>query len=147
MSNESVIVGPQLVRNYIPQRSPMVMVDALLSYSAEEAKTAFMVKPDNVLLEEDCLSEAGLLEHVAQSAALGKGYEFALKNEKPPLGFLGAVKKLKIMQLPKPGQQIETQIILKHVIMNASVVEAKVFVANEMIASCELSIFINPKTS
>ncbi len=135
------------IKNYLPQREPMIMVDSLLAYNDIATRSSFSIERDNVLVEGDCLTEAGILENMAQTAALSKGYEYSLKNESPPLGFLGAVKKFIVHSLPKVDQRIETEMVLKHVVMSASIVEAKVFCDGELLASCELTIFINPKTN
>jgi len=135
------------VHQYIPQREPMVMVDALISHDGTITKSAFTIHEDNVMADRGVFMEAGLLENMAQTAALGKGYEFGEKNEKPPLGFIGAVKNFIVHELPKTGDVLETLVIIKHQVMNASIVNAQVFCKQEEIASCELKIFINPKTN
>lgn len=142
-----MLVNSENIVNYIPQRAPFIMVDSLLSYSSESTRSCFLIKSDNILVDKDQFSEAGLIENMAQTAALSKGYEFSLLNKSTPLGFLGAVKKLLIHRLPKVGEKIETTIFLKHVIMKANIVEAQVLCEKELLASCELSIFIDPKTS
>lgn len=130
---------------YIPQREPMILVHQLLEYSNNYVVSAFDVEENHVLVSNGYLTEAGLLENMAQTAALGKGYEFALKNEKPPLGFIGAVKSFKLERLPKVGARLKTHLELKHEVLNASIVNTKVMENEEEIASCELKIFINPE--
>jgi uncharacterized Fe-S cluster-containing protein len=122
------------------------MVDALISHDELSTKSSFTIHEDNVLVYKDVFMEAGLLENMAQTAALGKGYEFAEKNEKPPLGFIGAVKNFIVHELPKIGDVLETLVIIKHQVMNASIIHAQVFCNQEEIACCELKIFINPET-
>jgi len=135
----------KLVHKYIPQRDPMIMVDALISHDGTITKSSFSIHEDNVLANQGVFMEAGLLENMAQTAALGKGYEFAEKNEKPPLGFIGAVKNFIVHELPKTGDVLETSVIIKHQVMNASIVKAQVFCNQEEVASSELKIFINPE--
>jgi len=130
---------------YIPQREPMVLVHQLLEFSSNDVVSAFEVEENHILVSNGFLTEAGLLENMAQTAALGKGYEFALKNEKPPLGFIGAVKSFTIKRLPKVGAHIKTHLELKHEVLNASIVQTTVVENEEEIASCELKIFINPE--
>ena len=121
------------------------MVEQLISHDKDKTISSFEIMEDNVLLDGTALSEAGLLENMAQTAALSNGYEAFLIGETPPLGFIGAVKNLKIFLLPRIGQKIETNISVKHQVLNASIVEAQVFLEKEMIASCELKIFLNPQ--
>ena len=137
----------KLIHQYIPQREPMMMVDALISHDELSTKSSFTILEDNVLANQGVFIEAGLLENMAQTAALGKGYEFVKKNEKPPLGFIGAVKNFIVYELPNTGDVLETTVIIKHQVMNASIVNAQIFCNQEEVASCELKIFINPETN
>lgn len=140
-----MISGREDIIQYIPQRDPMVLVHQLLEFSENKVVSGFEVEENHILVSNGFLTEAGLLENMAQTAALGKGYEFALKNEKPPLGFIGAVKSFKVARLPKIGSQIKTHLELKHEVLNASIVNTKIMENEEEIASCELKIFINPE--
>lgn len=139
-----MISGREDIIQYIPQRDPMILVHQLLEFSNNHVISGFDVEEAHVLVSNGTLTEAGLLENMAQTAALGKGYEFALKNKKPPLGFIGAVKAFKVSRLPKVGMQIKTHLELKHEVLNASIVSTRVMENSEEIASCELKIFINP---
>ena len=133
------------ISKYIPQREPMMMVDTLISHQENTTKSAFTILADNILVNQACLSEAGLLENMAQTAALGKGFESTENNEKPPIGFIGAVKNLCVLRLPQVDERLETTVVVKHVVLNASIVEARVKSGGEEIASCELKIFLNPE--
>ena len=137
----------KIVHQYIPQREPMMMVDSLISHDGLITKSSFSILKDNILLSNGVFLEAGLLENMAQTAALGKGYESVEKNKKPPLGFIGAVKNFIVHKLPKTNDILETTVIIKHQVMNASIVNAQVYSHHKEIASCELKIFINPETN
>lgn len=140
-----MISGREDIIQYIPQRDPMVLVHQLLEFSNKHVVSGFYVEENHVLVSNGVLTEAGLLENMAQTAALGKGYEFSLKNAQPPLGFIGAVKAFKVSSLPKIGSQIITHLEIKHEVLNASIVNTRVLQNFEEIASCELKIFINPE--
>jgi len=135
----------QYIKKYIPQREPMIMVERLLKHERGETISTFHIEEENVLLEGSFFSEAGLLENMAQTAALGKGYEFVEKNEKPPLGFIGAVKNFEVFDLPPIGSKITTRLQVKHEVLNASVVDAEVSMGETPVARCQLKIFINPQ--
>lgn len=140
-----MVSGLGNIKKYIPQREPMIMVDRLLSHEDRKSVSGFMILGDNVFVDQGLFTEAGLLENMAQTAALSKGYEVTEKGEVPPLGFIGAVKALKVLQLPKVGQVLQTEINIKHEVFNASIVEAQVSCESVVIASCELKIFLNPQ--
>jgi len=121
------------------------MVDELLSHNASFTRSRQLILENNILVFNNKLSEAGILENMAQTAALSKGYELSLIGEQAPIGFIGAVKNLVIKKLPKVNEHIETEIKVKHEILNASIVEAQVLCHGVVIASCELKIFLNPQ--
>ena len=52
----------------------------------------------------------GLIEHMAQTVALYTGYQYFLKNEPAPTGYIGAIKKVEIDQLPKISQELITTV-------------------------------------
>ncbi len=125
----------------IPQKPPFVMVDYLVDFSEGEYKTEFTIQPNHILLNENELSAGGLIENIAQSAAAGSGYQFISQNQAVPLGYIGAVKNIIIHSLPQIGDTIQTEIKTKNKIGNASIVEGKIFLKNQLISSCELTIF------
>jgi predicted hotdog family 3-hydroxylacyl-ACP dehydratase len=131
---------------YIPQREPFVMVGEVVSADEKTVRTKFPIKEDNVLLDDGYLAAAGLVENMAQTAAAGMGYMGKEKGEAPKVGYIGALKNLYVYELPKAGDELETEITFQHQVMNASIVHGKVFVNKKEIAGCELKIFINAHT-
>ena len=124
----------------LPHRPPFVMIDSIRT-EAGKAYARFLIKEDNVLVENGFFSESGLVENMAQAAGAGlpqQGTEGA-----PSLGFIGALKDLKVEQLPAAGEIIETEVSYVHQVMNAHIVQARVTsTAGELLASCELKIFL-----
>jgi hypothetical protein len=59
-----------------------------------------------------------------------------------PIGYIGAIKHLKILKQPLVGDVIETKLDTLHAIGNATVVEGKIYLQKDLIASCELTIFV-----
>ena len=94
----------------IPQRSPIVMVDGLLEVEAERAVTSFTVRSDNYFIDTDgCLAEAGLIEHIAQSASAFVGYKAVEKGaDAPPVGYIGEVKRFECRFRPRTGDRLLT---------------------------------------
>src|SRR5690606_33018105 len=83
---------PEFIKKLIPHREPMVMVDALVYYSAFKAISELTVQGTNIFVEEGYFNETGLIEHMAQTAALHTGYKFYLKKLPVKEGFIGSVK-------------------------------------------------------
>ncbi|MBK7942194.1 MAG: 3-hydroxyacyl-ACP dehydratase [Flavobacteriales bacterium] len=102
-----------------------------------------MVRADNVFAEEGLLLEAGLIEHVAQSTALGTGYAAAGAGEgEPPVGFIGAVSRLRIERLPRIGDLLETTVAMQHRLANVQVLLGTVRAADVVIAEMEMKVFL-----
>ncbi|MEO8117090.1 MAG: hypothetical protein ABI653_05520 [Bacteroidota bacterium] len=71
---------PTNILKLIPQRPPFVMVDHLINADEKTAETSFLILPENLLVENGFLSEAGLMENMAQTAAAKAGYEASKKK-------------------------------------------------------------------
>ena len=139
-----MLVSKNKIHQYIPQRQPMIMVDSLVEFTEKHFVSQFCSGAENVFNTNGFFNESGVVENMAQTAALGVGYMSVLNKEKVPLGFIGAIKNLKIIQIPKIGETIHTKINVLHEVLNATMVKAEVFIGEEMIAEGELKIFINP---
>lgn len=126
----------------LPQRSPFILISALKNYSETEAVTTFKIAESHLLAENGVLSEAGILENMAQTAAAQLGYKALLNGIVSPLGFIAAVRNFEVNAYPKTGQEIETKIAYANVVLNIQVVNAEVFLEGQKIASAELKIFI-----
>lgn len=120
------ITKPEEIRNLIPQKDPFVFVDTLFEYTALKGKTGFTVPEKNVLLDGGKLSESGLIEHMAQSMSLHRGYRGVLAGkEKPETGFIGVIKTVEIYHLPEKGETLTTYVEILHEIMNVTSVSAR----------------------
>ena len=114
------------VLDLIPQKPPFVMVDTLFDYTELTGITGFEIPEDNILVENGNFSEAGLIEHMAQSMSLHRGYQgFAAGLKKPKTGFIGVIKSVEIMELPKAGTRLKTYVEILHEVMNVTSVSAK----------------------
>lgn len=117
------------------------MVDSVISAENSVTITSFVIKGDNVFLEDGLFREPGLIENIAQSAAAGIGARPAHKHESPKLGFIGAIRDLKVFSFPKTGDTIETKVTVTHEILNATVASGEIRLDGKLIAECELRIF------
>jgi 3-hydroxyacyl-[acyl-carrier-protein] dehydratase len=129
------------VLNYIPQRQPMVMVDGLLELDDNGAVSQLQLNPHNILCRGGFFTEAGLMENMAQSAALFSGYHTIRSGEEVKIGFIGAIKRMSILELPKDSDCINTTVRKTHEYDNVVIIEAEVTVEMRKVAAAELSIF------
>ncbi len=137
MSTETDII------QYIPQRYPMVMLSTLHYADQNEVRTSLEIENENIFVENGCLLAPGIVENIAQSVAARAGYLAKLQKTTVPLGFIGAIQNLEILELPKVGETIETIVVLEHEIFNASIVTGTVRRNENIIASCKMKIFVN----
>ncbi|HEX6225817.1 MAG TPA: 3-hydroxyacyl-ACP dehydratase [Chryseolinea sp.] len=136
------------ITKYIPQRHPIVMVHALVEADDNHAVTELAVEPDNVFVSNGRLIEPGLVENIAQTAAMHVGYQCSLKNIPIPIGYIAAVKDLKIKDLPKQNTRISTSVRITNKVLDVTVVEGRIEQGGNLLCSCEMRIFakINAKS-
>jgi predicted hotdog family 3-hydroxylacyl-ACP dehydratase len=117
------ILDKDFVGSLIPQKFPFVMVDKLLSFSENEVVAGLTVTEDNIFFNAGKFQESGLIEHMAQSVALFTGYQFYLKNEPAPTGYIGSIKSITIAELPTLGEEIETTVNVLQEFMGVTLVD------------------------
>lgn len=123
----------------LPHRPPFVMIDCITT-GEKTAQASFRIEPGNVLLEGSFFSESGLVENMAQAAGAGLPHA---AGSIPSIGYIGAIKDLKIERLPAVGTSIKTEVSYLQQVMNAHIVQVTVMdEAGELLASCELKIFL-----
>jgi predicted hotdog family 3-hydroxylacyl-ACP dehydratase len=130
------------ILEYIPQRPPFVMVDQLISVSDSATISNFIIREDNLFCYEGLFYEGGLIENIAQTVAAGAGYRILKNSEKPAIGMIGAVKKLKILKRPSVGDILTTETKLITEFENALVIEGSIVCAGNIIAQCQMNIFV-----
>jgi predicted hotdog family 3-hydroxylacyl-ACP dehydratase len=142
ISVNKAIVDTDSILNYIPQRPPIVLISRI--YKCDEASviTGFDIVNEHFLTQNGILTESGVVENMAQTAASMAGYEAVVKQTQPRVGFIANIKNLVIHHLPKSGNEILTEVSTKTQVMNVSIIEAKSFCNNELVATCEMKIFL-----
>jgi predicted hotdog family 3-hydroxylacyl-ACP dehydratase len=127
----------------IPQRPPMVMVDKLIYSDEKMSRSALQIREGNIFVENNRLTEAGLVENIAQTAAARIGYICMLEKKPVPVGYIGAVQYLEISDLPNINEKIETEVSVKNEILNVMIIKGKISLNEKPIAECEMKIFIS----
>jgi 3-hydroxymyristoyl/3-hydroxydecanoyl-(acyl carrier protein) dehydratase len=141
-SFEKVVAEEKEITLFIPQKQPMVMIGRLLSVVDKKTITSLLISEENIFCEDGFLKEPGLIENMAQTAAAGASYLSQHVQKEPAVGFIGAIKNLKIHAFPPVGSEIITEVTVEHEVFDATVVSGKVFLDERVIAECELKIFI-----
>lgn len=129
------------ITELLPQRDPMVMVDAFYGITGGVSLAGLEVCPDNIFLEGECLSAEGLMEHMAQAAAARAGYEARRRGEPVRLGFIGSINGATFGRSPRVGERILTRVVIVEQVMNIDLVEITARIGDEPVASCRMKIF------
>jgi len=139
-----MLVDKEHITQYIPQRAPMVMVHQVLEASDVYAVTSLEIEPENIFVKDGYLTEPGLIENIAQTAAAQVGYVCALINKPVPIGYIASVKDLKIFALPQQKTTITTTVKVANRVMDVTIVHGQVKQGDEILCTCEMRIFVKP---
>ncbi len=144
---EKPIIEGLAVSALIPQKPPIEMVDKLWSNDDTTTISGFTIKSTNIFCEDGRFSEPGIIENIAQTAALRVGYIVSLMEKNgekvnPPIGYIAAIKKLSIHRLPKIGCELKTEVTIQQIVFDVTIISGKTTVNSETIAECEMKIFL-----
>jgi len=130
----------------IPQKPPFVMVSKLLYADELTTKSNFTISPDNVFVKNGIFQEAGLMENIAQTAALRSGYIATTENKPVEVGYIGAIKDFEVFNLPKVNDELLTEITIENQVFNVTVLLGKVWHNDKLIVQCEMKVFMDDQT-
>ncbi|ASK30919.1 hypothetical protein CEY12_12760 [Chryseobacterium sp. T16E-39] len=130
------------VESLIPQRFPFVMVNQLSEYSENHLISGFMIKEENIFLQDGVFQASGLIEHQAQSVALHTGYKYYLLGKEAPTGYIGAIKSFEAEALPKVGDQLITEVSILNEVMGVTLVNCITKLNNDIIASSQMKTVV-----
>ena len=121
------------------------MVGRLLYTDETLTRGSFRVNADNVFVKNNRFQEAGLMENIAQTAALRAGYLAQVENKPVAVGYIGAVSAFEVYELPKVDDEIITEITVENQIFDITVLSGKVWYNGGLLAKCEMKLFVNNK--
>ena len=132
------------IQSLIPQRDPIMMVDRLVDAEDERCTTSLTIAPGNFFLDADGLvAEAGLVEHIAQSASAFAGYRAKETGaEKPPVGYIGEVKRFHCYRRPAVGETLTTTITMGPTVGEVTIIRGETTSNGEKIAETQMKIAI-----
>ncbi|MBS7255122.1 ABC transporter permease [Flavobacterium branchiicola] len=145
------------IQNYLPHRAPMLMVDLILDIDTNFVETIFLIEEDNIFVDNGIFTEAGLIENTAQtcSSIVGKKYFFDENGTENGnvnvIGFISAIKNLKIFLLPKVGNTITTKATLVSKFVGDDytlcTMSCQSSIENKTLLECEINLFIQKTIS
>jgi acyl dehydratase len=123
----------------------------------EKVETIFEIKGDNIFIQNNTFIEAGLIENAAQtcSSIVAKDYFVDENNQDKSdvdvVGFISAIKSLKIHKLPEVGSTIKTisTLVSKFVTDDYSLctMSCQTFNNEELLLEGEINLFIQENHS
>ncbi|HIV32807.1 MAG TPA: hydroxymyristoyl-ACP dehydratase [Candidatus Alistipes excrementigallinarum] len=127
----------------IPQRPPMVLVDRFEGIDAEGVSTTgYTVEPAGLFVAGGRMSECGIIEHMAQSAAARIGWCCRAEGRPVPVGFIGAVSRLELHDLPRTGVHLRTRLRIVQEIGPLSLAEVRTEADGRPLAEGNLKIYL-----
>jgi predicted hotdog family 3-hydroxylacyl-ACP dehydratase len=128
------------MKELIPQRSPFVMIDKLLSFDMTVTVTQLEIRADNVFCKDGHLSAEGLMENIAQTCAARMGYINLINNETVKIGVIGAVNNFEVFRTPKVGDTIVTTIEVIEEMFQITMVKACIKCGDETLVQGNMKI-------
>lgn len=146
------------ITRYLPHREPFLMVDTIVNMDENLVETVFEIKPQNLFVQPDGrFAEAGLIENAAQTCAaiVAKGYyvdeNLEDKADANVIGFISAIKSLRIHALPVAGDTINTKSTLVSNFetddYSLCTMNCRTFSGQELLLEGEINLFIKQQSA
>ena len=145
------------IKHYLPHQPPMLMVDKIIGVDNEHTETIFEIKKDNIFVQNNIFSEAGLIENAAQtcSSIVAQSYFIDKNNQKindvEVIGFISTIKSIQIYELPKVGDVLNTKAALlsKFITDDYSVctLSCQTFHNDKLLLEGEINLFLQKNNS
>lgn len=131
------------IHELLPQQEPFVMISSLVRFDMQTTVTETVVSADNMFVEDGVFTAPGIVENIAQTCAARIGYvnKYILKKG-IQLGFIGAIRDLKVKQLPKVGDTITTTISVIDSVFGMTLVDAVVLNNGAEVVSAQMKIAV-----
>ncbi|MBK1440798.1 3-hydroxyacyl-ACP dehydratase [Parapedobacter sp. ISTM3] len=139
----SLVSSKEAIGKLIPQQPPFVLVDKLIEHETDRIVASFEIPVKHVLVDRHGhLTEAGVIEHFAQTIALYQGYDYFLRDLDPPMGYIGSIKNFEIYRLPQAGAELRTSITILQQLFGVTMVRGEVTCGEQIIAIGEMRTVI-----
>jgi predicted hotdog family 3-hydroxylacyl-ACP dehydratase len=130
------------IKKYMLHKYPMLFVDEILEESENRGRTKFVVKKDNIFVDESGnLSRAAFIEIAAQSFAAVDLYQKTAKRQKTSKGFLVNVREFVFFGDAKIGDELQCAIERTDNISQMHIVKTQMFRNEIILANGEFRIF------
>ena len=145
------------IKHFLPHQAPMLMVDNYVAIDNQCVEAIFKIKKDNIFVQNNIFTEAGLIENAAQtcSSIVGQSYFIDENNQEIKdvvvIGFISAIKSIKIHNLPKVGDTLTTKAVLlsKFITDDYSLctLSCQTFHKEKLLLEGEINLFLQENSS
>jgi len=141
---ETIKFSDDQIKQFIPQREPMLMVNRMYDCTEDSVQTGLVINQENIFVDENgVFSEAGVIEHIAQSAAVFAGYNDFINGRPVVLGYIAEIKGFSNPVCVKANQEILSSLKVVSYAMNITLMQANSYVDGKEVASCKIKIFMD----
>jgi predicted hotdog family 3-hydroxylacyl-ACP dehydratase len=125
----------------------MVLIHRLVEASEDHAVSELSVENGGLFVHNGLLAEPGMIENIAQTAAAQIGYQCAIRNVAVPIGYIAAIRALKIFSLPKDTSIMRTTVRITNQVLDVTVVKGQIEQDGNLCCSCEMRIFVKTQST
>ena len=133
------------IKTFIPQREPMLMVDAMYACDEQSVESGLTIAADNLFVDGKLFSESGMIEHIAQSAALFAGYNDWINKRPISLGYIAEIRKFALKTPAHAGDSLRSSLKVQSQAMGITLMNAVTTINGQEAAACKIKIFIDKK--
>jgi 3-hydroxyacyl-[acyl-carrier-protein] dehydratase len=134
---------PRPAEAFLPHRKPMRLVETLVSFNGEAGQVEACLGADSLFAGADgFLDEAVLIELLAQSYAVIKGYEDLLQGKEISEGYLVGVKKLRVSGRAPAGTKLQVTIRTVGSFEKFAIAEGQVACGGVILASGTVKLWV-----
>jgi len=131
------------VHELLPQQEPFVMISRLVAFDTVRTVSETDIREDNLFVDNGRFTASGLIENIAQTCAARIGYQNKYIHQGGiQLGFIAAVRRLEILDLPKVGETITTTVDVKQELLGMTLAEAVVTCDERTLVTTEIKIAV-----
>ncbi len=134
---------PVLASELIPHQPPIRLVDRIIEYKSNWGVVETVIKPDSFLLDDNGeFDSTAMIELMAQSIAVIKGYENTLDDKPMQNGFLVGGRNVQCMGTVFSGDLLRISIGKVGGIEGFTVADGEIKRDNEIIASGRIKLWV-----
>ena len=131
------------IHELLPQQEPFVMIGCLTHFDMIRTVTETKIQENNIFVENGMFSASGLIENIAQTCAARIGFvNKYIFNKGIQIGFIGAIKDLRIHSIPKVGDVIMTVVDVQEEIFGMILAKAEITCGENILVETNMKIAI-----